>query len=254
MAASGASSDEFGGAETVPNRLLRALPDARREHLAALLSPVELRLRTVIFEPGQIIDSVDFPRGCVESLVTPLADGRTVEVAAVGNDGILGVPLVPGGSLAVRAVCSVPGVVDRMDARTFGHEIEADVHLRELVDDYEQAMINRLAVAVACNRLHSTEERTARWLLTSHDQTGAMSFVTTLEFLGSLLGCSETSIRRSVQSLQKAGLIRHHRGRITILDPPGLRMAACECYALIKREADGVVQKALVRTLLLTES
>ncbi len=254
MAASGATSDEFGGTGTVPNRLLGALPDARREHLAALLRPVALSLRTVVFEPGQVIDSVDFPRDCVESLVTPLADGRTVEVAAVGNDGIVGIPLVPGGSLAVRAVCSVPGVVDRMDAVAFRHEIEGDIHLRELVDDYEQAIINRLSAAVACNRLHSTEERLARWLLTSHDQTGGMSFVTTLEFLGQLLGCSETSVRRSVQTLQKAGLIRHRRGRITILDPAGLRMAACECYALIKREADGVVQKALVRTLVLTES
>lgn len=208
----------------------------------------------MLFEPGQIIDSVDFPRDCVESLVTPLANGRTVEVAAVGNDGILGIPLVPGGSLAVRAICSVPGIVDRIDATTFRRQIETNPHLRELVNDYEQALINRLAAAVACNRLHSTTERLARWLLTTNDQTGAMSFVTTLEFLGQLLGCSETSVGRSAQTLQDAGLIRHGRGRITILDPAGLRMAACECYALIKREADGVVQKALVRTLVLADS
>jgi len=255
MAASRATSGESGGTGTAAsNRLLGALPDARREHLAGLLSPVALALGTVVFEPGRLIDSVDFPRNCVESLVTPVADGRTVEVAAVGNDGIVGVPLAIGGSLAVRAICAVPGVVDRIDATTFERQMATDIHLRELVDDYEQALINRLSIAVACNRLHSTTQRLARWLLTSSDQTGGMRFVTTLGFLGQLLGCSETSVGRSALKLEEEGLISHDRGRITILDPAGLRMAACECYALIKREADGVIQKALVRTLVLTDS
>lgn len=252
--ASRAARDEQGGAEpAAANRLLGALPHGRRKRLAGLSSPVELTLGTVLFEPGQIIDSVDFPRDGVELLVTPLADGRTVEVAAVGNDGILGIPLVPGGSLAVRAVCSVPGFVDRFDAMLFRQQVETDTHLGELVDDFEQSLINRLSIAVACNRLHSTTERLARWLLTSSDQTGGMSFDTTFAFLGQLLGCGATSIGRSVQALQDAGVIRHDRGRITIVDPANLRMAACECYGLIKREADGVVQKALVRTLVLTD-
>ena len=251
--ASRAARDEHGGAGTAANRLLGALPDGCRERIAGLLSPVALSLRSVVFEPGQTINSVDFPRDCVESLVTPVADGRTVEVAATGNDGIVGVPLVPGGSLTVRAVCSVPGIVDRIDATAFDEQIKSDPHLRELVDDYEQSLINRLSIAVACNRLHSTTERLARWLLTSSDQTGGTTFATTFAFLGELLGCSETSVGRSAQSLQDGGLIRHERGRITIVDPANLRMAACECYALIKREADGVIQKVLVRTLVLTD-
>jgi len=254
LASPESTPDEGGAGGIAGNRLLEALPSSSRLHLTGLMTPVVVPMRTVLFEPGQAIRSVDFPRGCVETLVTPTRDGRTVEVASVGSDGILGVPLVPGGSLAVRAVCSVTGVVDRIDATAFADLVAHDVHLRELVDDYRQSLFNRLSTTVACNRLHTTRERLARWLLTSADQTGASRFATTFGFLGQLLGCSETAAARSAQALQEAGLISLRRGRITIVDAARLRMASCECYLLIKREADGVVQKALVRTLVLTDS
>jgi len=96
------------------NQLLNALPDAERQRLLSSMKPVFINVKTVLFEPGRAIASVDFPRNCVVSLVTPLHDGTVVEVATVGNEGIVGVPLLRGGALTFRAVCSVPGWCDRI--------------------------------------------------------------------------------------------------------------------------------------------
>jgi CRP-like cAMP-binding protein len=211
------------------------------------LSPVFLDIKTVLFEPGGTINSVDFPRNCVVSLVTPLQDGAVVEVATVGNEGIVGVPLVLGGSLAVRAICSVAGWADRMDASTFLKEVEGGP-LRELVNDYLQALFGQIAQAAACNRLHSTEERLSRWLLMSQDRVGSNEFAVTHEFLGRMLGSRRATVTLSAGILQAAGLIRYHRGQVTIVDRAGLESVACECYHVIETELDGVVQRALRRS------
>jgi hypothetical protein len=164
------------------NRLLDALPVADRERLMRLLRPVFLDIRTVLFEPGQAVVSVDFPVNCVVSLVTPFGGGAIVDVATVGNEGIVGVPLVIGSSLAVRAICSVAGEVLRTDASTYLHEVERRGPLRAVVDDYLQALFGQIAQAAACNRLHSTEQRLSRWLLMSQDRVGVDKFAVTHMF------------------------------------------------------------------------
>ncbi|MBJ7604480.1 MAG: hypothetical protein JF888_15070 [Candidatus Dormibacteraeota bacterium] len=112
-----------------------------------------------------MVDSVEFPRNCVVSLVTPLHEGAVVEVATIGNEGIVGVPQVTAGS-SVRAIVSVAGWADRMSATAFREEVERDDGpLRDLVGDYRQALFGQVAQAAACNRLHSNEERLSRWLL-----------------------------------------------------------------------------------------
>ena len=203
---------------------------------------------TVLFEPGQHIDVVDFPRTCVVSLVTPFHDGTTVEVAAVGSEGIVGVPLAFGGALAVQAICSVGGWSDRMDATTFTHEVESDGDLRKVVDDYVLAVFNQLCQAVACNRLHSTTERLARWLLACRDRIGTDEVAITRQLLGRLLGSGEATVRRCLLTLHAARLINSHDGRITILDRPGLEARGCECYGVIKMELDGVILRATNRS------
>jgi CRP-like cAMP-binding protein len=180
----------------------------------------------------------------VVSLVTPLEDGAIVEVATVGNEGIVGVPLVLGGSLAVRAISQVAGWVVRMDAATFLKEVERDGPLREIVNDYLQALFGQISQAAACNRLHSNEERLSRWLLMSHDRVGVDEFGITHEFLGQMLGSRRATVTLSAGILQAAGLIRYHRGQITIIDRPGLESVSCECYGVIKMELDSVVEKA----------
>ncbi len=230
------------------NHLLDSLPAAESQRLLRSLGPIFLDLKTVLFEPRRPIDFVYFPLNGVVSLVTLLEDGASVEVATVGNEGIVGVPMVLGGSLAVRAISAMAGWVIRVDAATFLNEVERNGPLRELVDDYLQALFSQISQAAACNRLHSNEERLSRWLLMSHDRVGTDEFATTHEFLGQMLGSRRATVTLSAGILQAAGLIRYQRGQVTIVDRVGLESSACECYGVIKSELDGVVRKALRRS------
>ena len=226
------------------NRLLDALPMDASRRLRRSLSPVCLDIGRVLFEPGEPIVFVDFPRNCVVSLVTPFQEGTSVEVASIGNEGIVGVPIRPGGSLAFRAVSSVAGWVDRMEASTFLNEVKADPRLQELVNDYVRAFFGEIAQAAACNRLHSNEERLSRWLLMSQDRVGTDEFAITHDLLGQILGSRRATVTLSAERLRAAGLIRYYRGRVTIVDRVGLEAAACECYRAITAELDGVVRRA----------
>ena len=231
------------------NRLLEALPMAVRQRLTPWLIPVLLESNTVLFEPGQMVEAVEFPRNCVVSLVTPLQDGAVVEVATIANEGIVGVPQVLGGPSAVRAVVSVAGWADRMSASTFRVEVAGAGPLRDLVGDYLPALFGQVAQAAACNRLHSNEERLSRWLLVSHDSVGTDEFAITHEFLAQMLGSRRATVTLSAGILQREGFISYHRGRVTILDRSGLESAACECYGVIERELQGVVQRARRRSV-----
>jgi hypothetical protein len=226
------------------NRLLDALSMDGSRRLRRSLSPVCLDSGTILFEPGEPIAFVDFPRNCVVSLVTPFREGTSVEVASIGNEGIVGVPIRPGGSLAFRAISSVGGWIDRIDALTFVNEVEADPRLRELVNDYVRALFGEIAQAAACNRLHSNEERLSRWLLMSHDRVGTDEFAVTHELLGQILGSRRATVTLSAERLRAAGLIRYYRGRVTIVDRVGLEAAACECYRAITAQLEGVIQRA----------
>jgi CRP-like cAMP-binding protein len=229
------------------NHLLEALPAAENERLMRVLAPLFLDVKTVLFEPGRTIDSVYFPLNSVVSLVTPLKEGATVEVATVGNEGIVGVPLELMGTLAVRAIAQVAGWVMRMDAANFLDEVERHGPLRELVNDYIQALFGQISLVAACNQLHSNEERLSRWLLMGHDRVGTDEFAITHEFLGQMLGSRRATVTVSAGILQAADVIRYHRGRVTIVDRAGLESMSCECYSVIKAELEGVVQKALRR-------
>lgn len=236
--------DRDNGVVGETNQLLDALPASETQRLMRLVRPVFLEINTVLFEPGRTTVSVDFPRNCVVSLVSPLQDGDVVEVATVGNTGIVGVPMVLGGSLAVRAICSVAGWAERMDASTFLNEVERDSPLRTLVNDHLQALFGQISQAAACNRLHSNEERLSRWLLMSRDRVGTDAFPITHEFLGRMLGARRATVTLSAGILQAAGLISYHRGHVTIVDRTGLEAMACECYGVIEAELEGVVQRA----------
>jgi CRP-like cAMP-binding protein len=226
------------------NRLLQALPRAEQDRLLNKLTPMSLSMKTVLFEPGQEISAVHFPVNGVVSLVTSLEDGAIVEVATVGNEGIVGVPLVHGGSLAVRAISQVPGDTLRMDASVFMAEFERPGPFRDLVENYLQALFGQISQAAACNRLHSNEERLSRWLLMSHDRVGTETFPITHEFLGQMLGSRRATVTLSAGILQAAGLIRYHRGRVTIVDRDGLESVSCECYGVIKAALDRVIESA----------
>jgi CRP-like cAMP-binding protein len=231
------------GVTSGSNRLLDALPIAETESLRRSLRPVTLEVKELLFEPGQAIDFVYFPRNCVVSLVSLLHEGD-VEVATIGNEGIVGVPLLLGHSPAVRAVCSVEGWADRIEASTFLDEVVRSVPLSDLVNDYIQALFGQISHAAACNRLHSTEQRLCRWLLMSRDRVGTDEFAVTHQYLGRMLGARRATVTLSAGLLQAEGLITYQYGRITILDREGLEAAACECYEAIEAELDRVIQRA----------
>ncbi len=229
------------------NLMLAVLPASDRERLGQRLTPTFLEIKRVLFEPGKPIDSVYFPLNGVISLVTPLEDGAIVEVATVGNEGVVGVPLVLGGSLAVRAISQVAGWVLRMDAVSFLQEMDRPGPMRDLTDDYLQALFGQISQAAACNRLHTNEERLSRWLLMSHDRVGVDEFAITHEFLGQMLGSRRATVTLSAGILQAAGLIKYHRGQVTIIDRHGLEQVACECYGVIRNELESVLTKAAHR-------
>ena len=165
-------------------------------------------------------------------------------MATIGNEGIVGVPLVPLGGLAVRAISQVAGHALRMDASSFLEWAERSPAFQTLVDSYIQALFGQIAQAAACNRLHSSEERLSRWLLMSHDRVGADEFMITQEFLGQMLAARRSTVSVSAGILQRAGLIRYVRGHVTIVDRIGLEAVSCECYAVIKAELARVVRPA----------
>src|ERR1700688_4126419 len=229
------------------NRILTALPSSEREQLFGLVRNVTLPVKTILFEPGAPIDALYFPIDGVISLVTPLLDGAIVEVATIGNEGIVGVPLVPLGGLAVRAISQVAGHSLRLDAAAFLTLLERSSGLQALVDKYTQALFGQISQAAACNRLHSSEERLSRWLLMSHDRVGRDEFMITQEFLGQMLAARRSTVSVSAGILQRAGLIRYVRGHVTIVDREGLEAVACECYSVIKTELERVVEQVLRR-------
>ena len=229
------------------NRILDALPAEERDRLIAAMEVAHLPIKTVLFEAGAPIDAVYFPISGVVSLVTALSDGNIVEVATVGNEGIVGVPHVANGSLAVRAISQVAGSALTMDAAAFLAEWEHPGPLRDLVQNYLQALFGQISQAAACNRLHSNEERLSRWLLMSHDRVGIDEFLITHEFLGQMLGSRRATVTLSAGVLQAAGLIRYHRGHVAIVDREGLEDVSCECYQVIREELDRVVDRATAR-------
>jgi CRP-like cAMP-binding protein len=231
------------GAAAGENRILTALPSEERQQLFGLVRNVNLPVKTVLFEPGASIDALYFPTDGVISLVTPLHDGAIVEVATIGNEGIVGVPLVPLGGLAVRAISQVAGHSLRMDAGAFLTLFERSSAFQALVDKYTQALFGQISQAAACNRLHSSEERLSRWLLMSHDRVGSDQFMITQEFLGQMLGARRSTVSVSAGILQRAGLIRYVRGHVTIVDRAGLEAVSCECYAVIRSELERVVEQ-----------
>lgn len=221
------------------NRLLDSLPLADIERLRPHLEAVSVGVKHVIYEPNGPIKHVYFPISCVISLVTYLKDGASVEMATIGLEGMVGLPIFLGtDTMPSRAFGQVPGDALRITAAAFTAEIERNGPLVRVLNRYTQALFNQVAQTTACNRVHLVEQRCARWLLQTHDRVASDQFLLTQEFLAQMLGVRRSGVSAAAGLLQKAGLIRYARGRVTVLDRSGLESAACECYGVIKREFD----------------
>jgi CRP-like cAMP-binding protein len=223
----------------VGNRLLAALPSAYHERLAPKLEPVRLGFKQPLYEPHVPIEHVYFPTNGIVSLLTVLEDGGPIEVGTVGNEGMAGLPVFLGAdAIPGRALCQIPGEALRLEARVLKDEVRRDGPLLSLLHRYTLALFTQVAQTAACNRTHSVEERCARWLLMTQDRVGTDRFPLTQEFMAQMLGVRRATVNVAAGMLQKAGFITYTRGRITVLDRPGLESASCECYAVIKGEFD----------------
>ena len=224
---------------TIPqgNRLLDSLSPAEQADLAPHLEQVRLELKELLFEPGKPIDSVYFPMTAVASLLNLVENTSGVEIATVGNEGLVGLSVSWGiNTFNPREFvqCQVPGEALVMDTETFASKVAAGGELTWLVHRYTQAFVTQIGQQVACNGLHTIEERCARWMLLTHDRVGSDEFPLTQEFLAQMLGVRRPSVTVVAGILQQAGFIRFHRGRITITDRRGLESASCGCYGVLR--------------------
>lgn len=223
--------------ETAGNRLLAALPPADYARLRPHLEPVALARGDVLYDVDVPIAHAYFPTGGVVSLVTPLAGGVAIEVAMVGDEGLVGLPVFLGSPTSRgRALVQVPGAALRLPAAHLAALAPAAGPLPALLRRYTQALLTQIAQGAACGRAHGADQRCARWLLLAHDRAGGDQLPLTHEFLAQMLGVRRATVTEGAGRLQAAGLIRHRRGVVTILDRAGLEAAACECYRVIRGE------------------
>ncbi len=220
------------------NRLLTVLPRADYDRLRPHLEKVSLPLKDVLYEANGPISHVFFPLNGVVSLVL-MDGGFSLEVGTIGNEGMVGTPVFLGAeSSPSRAISQVPGEALRLETEVFQEEMKRAGPLYGLVLRYTQAMINQISQSTVCNHRHSVQKRMCRWLLMSHDRVGTDEFHLTQEFLAQMLGVRRPTVTAVAGTLQKAGLISYHRGRLTILDRKGLEAASCKCYEVVAKELD----------------
>jgi CRP-like cAMP-binding protein len=233
------------GQDTRPlrNRLFADLPPEEGAQLRPHLERVALGVKEVIYEPNQPIPYIYFPETGVTSILVIMVDGKASEVGLVGHEGMLGLPVFLGAETSPgQSFSQVPGESLRMAAPVFTEMIPRAGTLTRRLQRYTQALFTQVSQSAACNNLHAIEQRCCRWLLMTHDRVGGDEFVLTHEFLAAMLGVRRASVSAVAATLQRAGLIRYHRGRMTIVNRPGLEAAACECYRIITAEYDRLLR------------
>ena len=221
------------------NRLLTLLSRVDYERLQPHLQPVQLRYRRVLYAANKPIPFVYFLQTGVGSLVSTMHNGAASEVGTIGNEGIVGLPIVLGDSRGPTSVyVQVPGEGLRMKSALLSKAMDQSSTLSTTLVHYAHAFFNQVAQSAACNHHHSLERRCCRWLLMTYDRMNSNQFLLTHEFLAMMLGVRRAGVTVAAGALQRAGLISYGRGCITILDVPGLKKRSCECYEISKQEFD----------------
>jgi len=224
-------------------RIMLALEPRERERLLAATSPVSLEPKQILYGAGERIDAVYFPENAVVSLLTTVDGHTTFEVANIGNEGIVGVPVFLGIETVGARECyqvEIAGQARAMNVEAFLEAAKRDP-LRGFVERFIQALFIQVAQRLACAALHPIPARYSRWLLLTHDRMGDREFPLTQESLAQMLGVRRASVTAAAGALQDAGFVRHSRGRVAILDREGLENAACECYRIIRTEFDRIL-------------
>lgn len=224
------------------NRLLAALPSPDRQQVLSGCVQVELVFGTILCEPGETLSYVYFPTNSFISLVTPIDGRSSLEVALVGSEGMVGVPLALGVDVsALHAVVQGSGPAWRMDAERFLDELNRSLALQQNLNRYIHVLMSQLAQTAACTRFHLVEQRLAHWLLTTRDRAHSEEFHITHELLAKMLGVRRVGVTKAAGSLQKKNLISYSRGNVKIHDSAGLEAVSCNCYQADKEIYDGIM-------------
>ena len=221
------------------NRILKSLSPRELERLSRDFESVALSFKEPLHDQGKPIKHLYFPNSGVISLVTDVTEGQSVETGTIGREGVSGIGAFLGMPNATgRAFCQIPGDAVRVRSEAVLAEVDRGGSLGPILLRYTNAVMAMLAQGAACNRSHTLEQRMCRWLLMTRDRVDSDDFPLTQEFLAQMLGVRRPTVSLAGAVLQRAGLIRYSRGRITILDRPGLEEASCECYAFVQKQFD----------------
>ena len=221
------------------NQLLAAMPEAEWKRWLPEIEAIDLPLGKVLYEPGSTLTHVYFPTTAIISLLYVLENGASAEIAVVGNEGLVGISLFMGGdSTPSRAVVQSAGKGFRLPAQAMKDEFNRGGAVLHLLLRYTQALITQMAQTAVCNRHHSLDQQLCRWLLLSLDRLEGSELVMTQELISNMLGVRREGVTEAALHLQSAGLIKYSRGRISVLDRPGIEKRSCECYGVVKKEYD----------------
>ncbi len=236
-AADNGSSD--AAADLRRNQLLASLPDSDLQRWLPQLEPVRLALGDVLHESGGTMSHVYFPTSAIVSLLYVMENGSSAEIAVIGREGVVGAHVfMGGGTTPSRGVVQSAGFGYRMNARVLRADFEANPAVMRLLLRYTQALISQMAQTAACNRHHSLDKQLCRWLLLSLDRLTGNELLMTQELIANMLGVRREGVTEAALKLQRDGLIRYARGRITVIDRAGLEQRTCECYAVVRNEYD----------------
>ncbi len=195
---------------------------------------VSLKFRRRVIHQDERVSAAYFPLTSMFSLLVTSNDEPQMEMATIGNEGVAGAAEILQGKGAFGLhLVQIPGTALRIGAVAFQRVVQSHPRIQQLVHDHMYALMRQVLYGAACNRLHSMEERCARWLLMTHDRAGQDSFPLTQEFLSHMLGVRRASVNVATGMLKKAGFIRYVRGQMTVIDRPGLQSASCDCYQAI---------------------
>jgi CRP-like cAMP-binding protein len=219
------------------NHLLGSLPSHEWQALAPHLELVHLRTEQLLCDTAQRIHHVYFPTTAIISLLSTMEDGGSVEIAAVGREGMTGVPVLTGGeTMPYRVQVQCSGFAYRVSAQALRQHFASSEFLRRLMLLYMHALLTQVAQTAACNRHHSLSRQLCRWLLLETDRANSPELSVTQQLIADMLGVRREGITEAAGKLHNDGLIHHSRGHIRILDRQGLEARACECYGIVKRE------------------
>jgi CRP-like cAMP-binding protein len=221
---------------TTGNRLLNAFVSESRERVDPHLDRIEVKLGDVICEAGGVLNHAYFPDGAVLSLLTVLKDGSAIETANIGREGAFGLfAAMYSHSSFNRCIVQLRGGLFRVPIAVLRLEFESSKSIRNLFVSYSETLLAQIQQTVACNALHTTRQKICRWLLMMHDRADGEHLTYTHEFLADVLGINRKSVTLAAQALQREGLITYSRGKMQVLDRPGLEKTSCECYAIVMK-------------------